>query len=60
MSYGNVADLYIYPNTLKVMKLTGADVKEWLEMSAGQFNTIVPGSSGSELIKPVFQAYNSM
>jgi len=58
VSYGNVADLYIYPNTLKVMKLTGADVKEWLEMSAGQFNTIVPGSSGSELINASFPSYN--
>lgn len=58
VSYGNVADLYIYPNTLKVMKLTGADVKEWLEMSAGQFNTIVPGSSGSELINTSFPSYN--
>ncbi|HNW02850.1 MAG TPA: bifunctional 2',3'-cyclic-nucleotide 2'-phosphodiesterase/3'-nucleotidase, partial [Burkholderiaceae bacterium] len=38
----NVTDLYIYPNTLKAMLLTGAEVKEWLEMSAGQFNQIDP------------------
>ncbi|MFP6845177.1 MAG: bifunctional 2',3'-cyclic-nucleotide 2'-phosphodiesterase/3'-nucleotidase [Thalassolituus sp.] len=58
VSYGNVADLYIYPNTLKVLKLTGAEVKEWLEMSAGQFNTIVPGSSDNELINTDFPSYN--
>jgi len=58
VSYGNVSDLYIYPNTLKVLKLTGAEVKEWLEMSAGQFNTIVPGSTGSELINSDFPSYN--
>lgn len=58
VSYGNVSDLYIYPNTLKVMKLTGAEVKEWLEMSAGQFNTIVPGSTDSELINSDFPSYN--
>lgn len=58
VSYGNVADLYIYPNTLKALKLTGAQVKEWLEMSAGQFNTIVPGSNGSELINSSFPSYN--
>lgn len=58
VSYGNVADLYIYPNTLKVLQLSGAEVKEWLEMSAGQFNQIVPGSSGSDLINPDFPSYN--
>jgi 2',3'-cyclic-nucleotide 2'-phosphodiesterase / 3'-nucleotidase len=58
VSYGNVSDLYIYPNTLKVLKLTGAEVKEWLEMSAGQFNTIVPGSTGTDLINTDFPSYN--
>lgn len=58
VSYGNVSDLYIYPNTLKVLKLTGAEVKEWLEMSAGQFNTIVPGSTGTDLINADFPSYN--
>ncbi|EOU9560690.1 bifunctional 2',3'-cyclic-nucleotide 2'-phosphodiesterase/3'-nucleotidase [Cronobacter dublinensis] len=36
----NAADLYLYPNTLVVVKATGAEVKEWLECSAGQFNLI--------------------
>ncbi|ELY2735629.1 bifunctional 2',3'-cyclic-nucleotide 2'-phosphodiesterase/3'-nucleotidase [Cronobacter dublinensis] len=36
----NAADLYLYPNTLVVVKVTGAEVKEWLECSAGQFNQI--------------------
>ena len=34
----NVADLYLYPNTVRAVLITGADVKEWLEMSAGMFN----------------------
>ncbi|WP_242272339.1 bifunctional 2',3'-cyclic-nucleotide 2'-phosphodiesterase/3'-nucleotidase [Bacillus cereus group sp. BfR-BA-01538] len=38
----NVADLYVYPNTLYAVKVNGAQVKEWLEMSAGQFNQIDP------------------
>ncbi len=58
VAYGNVADLYIYPNTLKVLKLSGAEVKEWLEMSAGQFNQITLGSSGEELINGDFPSYN--
>ncbi|WP_105736047.1 bifunctional 2',3'-cyclic-nucleotide 2'-phosphodiesterase/3'-nucleotidase [Cronobacter dublinensis] len=36
----NAADLYLYPNTLVVVKATGAEVKEWLECSAAQFNQI--------------------
>ena len=55
----NVADLYVYPNTLKAMLLTGAEVKEWLEMSAGQFNQIDPhGAPQQVLINPAFPSFN--
>lgn len=55
----NLADLYIYPNTLKVVKVTGKEVREWLERSAGQFNTIDPkGPPAQELINPEFRSYN--
>ncbi|AOZ50982.1 bifunctional 2',3'-cyclic-nucleotide 2'-phosphodiesterase/3'-nucleotidase [Chromobacterium vaccinii] len=55
----NLADLYIYPNTIKAVKVTGADVREWLEMSAGQFNRIDPkGPAAQELINPAFRSYN--
>ncbi len=40
LTFRNAADLYLYPNTLVALKVTGADVKEWLECSAGQFNQI--------------------
>lgn len=59
IAYRNVADLYIYPNVLKVLKLNGAQVKEWLEMSAGQFNQIDAQSSDPQsLINPDFPSYN--
>ncbi|MCD0492972.1 bifunctional 2',3'-cyclic-nucleotide 2'-phosphodiesterase/3'-nucleotidase [Chromobacterium violaceum] len=55
----NLADLYIYPNTVKAVKITGADVREWLEMSAGQFRRIDPkGPAAQELINPDFRSYN--
>lgn len=28
----NIADLYIYPNTVKAVRVTGATVREWLEI----------------------------
>ena len=58
VAYGNVADLYIYPNTLKVLMLSGAEVKEWLEMSAGQFNTLTIGGTDQPLINDNFPSYN--
>ncbi|GGX49236.1 bifunctional 2',3'-cyclic-nucleotide 2'-phosphodiesterase/3'-nucleotidase [Saccharospirillum salsuginis] len=55
----NVADLYIYPNDLKVVKLTGAQVIEWLERAAGQFNTIDPSVSEPQpLVNESFPSYN--
>jgi 2',3'-cyclic-nucleotide 2'-phosphodiesterase / 3'-nucleotidase len=55
----NVADLYIYPNTLKAMLLTGAEVREWIEMSAGQFNQILAGGPAQQpLINDAFPSFN--
>lgn len=55
----NVADLYLYPNTVAAIKVTGADIKEWLEMSAGQFNQILSGEEQTQpLINEQFPTYN--
>jgi 2',3'-cyclic-nucleotide 2'-phosphodiesterase/3'-nucleotidase len=55
----SVADLYIYPNTIKAVLLTGAQVREWLEMSAGQFNRIDPaGTPEQNLINTSFPTFN--
>ncbi|MEG0381091.1 MAG: bifunctional 2',3'-cyclic-nucleotide 2'-phosphodiesterase/3'-nucleotidase, partial [Kurthia sp.] len=55
----NVADLYLYDNTLAIVKVNGADVKEWLEMSAGQFNQIDAVKGGEQqLINTEFRSYN--
>ena len=54
----NVADLYIYPNTLKVVKLMGSGVREWLERSAGQFNQLQPGNPDQPLLNDDFRSYN--
>ena len=55
----NVADLYLYPNTVYALKITGAELKEWLEWSAGQFNQIDPNKTGIQpLINNDFPTYN--
>lgn len=54
----NVADLYLYPNTIQVVVITGQDVQNWLDRSAGIFNQIAPGATDAPLINPDFPSYN--
>ncbi|PIE11468.1 MAG: bifunctional 2',3'-cyclic-nucleotide 2'-phosphodiesterase/3'-nucleotidase [Rhodobacterales bacterium] len=54
----NVADLYLYPNTARAVRITGAQVREWLERSAGMFNQIEPGAQDAVLLNPSFPSYN--
>ncbi|WP_165211871.1 bifunctional 2',3'-cyclic-nucleotide 2'-phosphodiesterase/3'-nucleotidase [Streptococcus tangpeifui] len=55
----NVADLYLYDNVTAVLKVTGKDLREWLEMSAGQFNQIDPSKTGpQQLINTDYRTYN--
>ena len=59
LSIRHVADLYIYPNTLKAVRVTGATVRQWLEHSAGQFRRIDPaGPPAQALIDERFRTYN--
>ncbi len=54
----NVADLYLYPNTVRAVLVTGQEVKDWLERSAGMFNQIEPSSADQPLLNPEFPSYN--
>ncbi len=55
----HVADLYVYPNTIRIVAISGAQVREWLEMSAGVFNRIDPDNSSEQpLINRGFSSYN--
>ena len=54
----NVADLYLYPNTVRAVKVTGAEVRDWLERSAGMFNQVDPGSTDQPLLNGEFPSYN--
>ena len=55
----NVADLYVYPNGLRVVKVSGATVGEWLERSVSLFLRIDPNSRDPQpLLDGAFAAYN--
>ncbi len=42
MAINNAADLYLFPNTLYAVKVTGAGLKDWLEAAARRFRQIDP------------------
>jgi 2',3'-cyclic-nucleotide 2'-phosphodiesterase/3'-nucleotidase len=55
----DVADLYLYPNALRVVKIDGATLAEWLERSAAVFQRIDPAATREQpLIDPALAAYN--
>lgn len=54
----DLAGLYIYENTLVVIELTGAEVKDALEHAAGYFRAYQPGLTPAELVDPAIPGYN--
>ncbi len=54
----NVSDLYLYPNTVRAVRVTGQEVKDWLERSAGIFNQVETGKADQVLLNPEFPSYN--
>lgn len=59
VTIGDVTDIYIYDNQIRVMHLNGKQIIDWLERSAENFNRIDPNSEETqELLDPEFAAYN--
>ncbi len=54
----HVLDLYPHPNTLTALRLTGAEIAQWLERAAGLFKRIPPKAVDHPLIDPEFPAFN--
>ncbi|WP_447928655.1 bifunctional 2',3'-cyclic-nucleotide 2'-phosphodiesterase/3'-nucleotidase [Vreelandella sp. EE27] len=54
----HVADLYLYPNTIRAVAVSGAQVREWLEMSAGMFHQVNEGAEDAPLLDTRFPSYN--
>ena len=55
----HVADLYVYPNGLRIVKATGAIVREWLERSASVLERLaIDKTEPQPLPKPDFAAYD--
>jgi len=57
ITIGDVASIYIYDNTLKALKVTGAEIKAWLERAAQKFQQVTPGR-GEEPLFTTMPGYN--
>jgi 2',3'-cyclic-nucleotide 2'-phosphodiesterase/3'-nucleotidase len=59
VSLRSAADLYLFSNQLMAVRIDGATLKRWLEMSAHRFNRIDPaGRSSQPLFSDHFPSYN--
>ena len=54
----HASDLYIHPNTSAAIRVSGAEIANWLEYAVGIFNQIPPGSSDVPLINADFPSFN--
>lgn len=54
----NLADLYVFPNRICAIRISGAQLRDWLERSASLFRQIRPGSKDASLLDPAFPCYN--
>ncbi len=51
-------DLYMYPNSIRALMITGRTLAEWLERSAARFRRLTPGVVDQPLFDPEAPAYN--
>ncbi len=58
LAISSAADLYLYPNTVYAVKVTGAQVKSWLEAAAQRFNRIDPAATADQWLISSFPGYN--
>jgi 2',3'-cyclic-nucleotide 2'-phosphodiesterase / 3'-nucleotidase len=58
IAINNAADLYLYPNTLHAVKVTGADLKNWLESAARRFRQIDPAVATEQPLIGTMPGYN--
>ena len=58
IAINNAADLYLYPNTVYAVKVTGAGIKTWLEKAAERFNRIDPTLTTAQPLVSSFPGYN--
>ena len=57
MAINNAADLYLFPNTLYAVKVTGAGLKDWLEAAARRFRQVDPAITTEQSLTSTAPGY---
>ena len=57
MAINNAADLYLFPNTLYAVKVTGSGLKDWLEAAARRFRQIDPALTTEQSLTSTAPGY---
>ncbi|WP_444684849.1 bifunctional 2',3'-cyclic-nucleotide 2'-phosphodiesterase/3'-nucleotidase [Alkalicoccus luteus] len=58
VTIGDLADIYVYSNTLQVVDIDGAELEQWLERSAENFEQIDPAATEDQDLHASFSAFN--
>lgn len=58
VTVGDLADIYVYSNTLQVVDINGEELTQWLERSAENFEQVDPGESEEQGLLASFSAFN--
>ncbi|MFN3643343.1 MAG: bifunctional 2',3'-cyclic-nucleotide 2'-phosphodiesterase/3'-nucleotidase [Gemmobacter sp.] len=54
----HLADLSPFPNTLCALRLTGRDIRRWLDHAAMAFRCVTPQAQDAPLLDPAWPGYN--
>ncbi len=57
VSVRHIFDLHVFPNELRAVRATGAQIRDWLEMSAGVFNRLSK-EDPAKLVNPQRTGHN--
>ncbi|MDP2517254.1 bifunctional 2',3'-cyclic-nucleotide 2'-phosphodiesterase/3'-nucleotidase [Shimia thalassica] len=59
IALSHITDLQYFPNDICALVMTGAELVDWLEMSASIYRQILPDQGDQPLLDPDFPPYNS-
>ncbi|CUK04267.1 Trifunctional nucleotide phosphoesterase protein YfkN precursor [Shimia thalassica] len=59
IALSHITDLQYFPNDICALVMTGAELVDWLEMSASIYRQILPDQGDQPLLDPEFPPYNS-
>ncbi|WP_445114575.1 bifunctional 2',3'-cyclic-nucleotide 2'-phosphodiesterase/3'-nucleotidase [Acinetobacter sp. WZC-1] len=58
VAINNAADLYLYPNNIYAVRVSGSDIKNWLETAAQRFNQIDPDKTTAQNLISTYPGFN--